>query len=234
MAVTWLRLEARRRWRSLVVVALLVALTAGTVLAAVAGARRGQSAWDRLWAQTLPATVTVVPNQPGFDWTKIEALPEVAATAKFLVLDGELITGNGSAGSFSSTNLGFPAGDTGNLHTVERPVVLAGRMSDSGRAGEVVASAEFMSDHHLQVGAPLTVHLPTPAQAEKSFDPTNGQPPRGPLVQVRIVGVVRSPFWIDGPGSGGGEYCPPTPSPRSTALTFWATTRPIPPFTSTR
>ncbi len=204
MAVTWLRLEARRRWRSLVVVALLVALTTGTVLAAVAGARRGQSAWDRLWAQTLPATVTVVPNQPGFDWTKIEALPEVAATAKFLVLDGELITGNGSAGSFSSTNLGFPAGDTGNLHTVERPVVLAGRMSDSGRADEVVASAEFMSDHHLQVGAPLTVHLPTPAQAEKSFDPTNGQPPRGPLVQVRIVGVVRSPFWIDGPGSGGG------------------------------
>ena len=204
MAVTWLRLEARRRWRSLVVVALLVALTTGTVLAAVAGARRGQSAWDRLWAQTLPATVTVVPNQPGFDWTKIEALPEVAATAKFLVLDGELITGNGPAGSFSSTNLGFPAGDTGNLHTVERPVVLAGRMSDSGRADEVVASAEFMSDHHLQVGAPLTVHLPTPAQAEESFDPTNGQPPRGPLVQVRIVGVVRSPFWIDGPGSGGG------------------------------
>jgi hypothetical protein len=203
MAVTWLRLEARRRWRSLVVVALLVALTAGTVLAAVAGARRGQSAWDRLWAVTLPATIAVVPNQPGFDWSKIEGLPEVSATTLFVVQDGELITGSGPAGSFSSTNLGFPPGGPGALHTVERPVVLAGRMSVDSQAGEVVASQEFMSEHHLQVGAPLTVHLPTPAQAEAGFDPTSAQP-RGPLAQVRIVGVIRSPFWLDGPGSGGG------------------------------
>jgi FtsX-like permease family len=204
MVVTWLRLESRRRWRSLVVVALLVALTAGTVLAAVAGARRGQSAWDRLWARTLPATVTVLPNQPGFDWSKIEALPEVSATALFIVLDGELLTGTGPAGSFSSTNTGMPPGDAGMLHTVELPVVLAGHNFDAGRADEVVASQEFMTEHHLQVGAPLTVHLPSAAQAEASFDPTSGQAPRGPLVQVRIVGVVRTPFWLDAPDSGGG------------------------------
>ena len=203
MAVTWLRLEARRRWRSLVVVALLVALTVGTVLTAVAGARRGESAFDRLWAVTLPATITVVPNQPGFDWSAIESLPEVSATTLFVVQDGELITGTGPDGSFSSDNLGFPPGGPGALHTVERPVVLAGRMSVDSRADEVVASAEFMSEHHLRVGAPLTIHLPSPAQAEQSFDPTSAQP-KGPLAQVRIVGVVRSPFWLDGPGSGGG------------------------------
>ena len=203
MAVTWLRLEARRRWRSLVVVALLVALTVGTVLTAVAGARRGESAFDRLWAVTLPATITVVPNQPGFDWSAIESLPEVSATTLFVVQGGELITGTGPDGSFSSDNLGFPPGGPGALHTVERPVVLAGRMSVDSRADEVVASAEFMSEHHLRVGAPLTIHLPSPAQAEQSFDPTSAQP-KGPLAQVRIVGVVRSPFWLDGPGSGGG------------------------------
>jgi hypothetical protein len=203
MVGTWLRLETRRRWRSLLVVALLVALTTGTVLAAVAGARRGQSAFDRLWVQTLPATIAVVPNQPGFDWTKIEALPEVSAATLFVVQGGELITGTGPAGSFSSTNLGFPPGGPGALHTVERPVVFAGRMSVDSRADEVVASAEFMSEYHLQVGAPLTIHLPTPAQAEQGFDPTSAQP-KGPLAQVRIVGVVRSPFWLDGPGTGGG------------------------------
>jgi hypothetical protein len=47
MAGTWLRLDLRRRWRSLVVLALLVALSAGVVLTAVAGARRGDTAFGR-------------------------------------------------------------------------------------------------------------------------------------------------------------------------------------------
>jgi len=57
--VTWLRLELRRRGRSLAVLALLVALATATVLAAGAGARRGQTAFGRLWAATLPATGSV-------------------------------------------------------------------------------------------------------------------------------------------------------------------------------
>ena len=87
---TWTRLEWRRRWRSLMVLALLVALVTATVLAVVAGARRGQTAFSRLWAQTLPATVTVLPNQPGFDWAKVRALPEVSALTTFAVSNFEL------------------------------------------------------------------------------------------------------------------------------------------------
>lgn len=63
ITLTWLRLDVRRRWRSLLVLTLLVALATGTVLTAVAGALRGDTAFDRLWARTLPATANR-PAQP--------------------------------------------------------------------------------------------------------------------------------------------------------------------------
>ena len=202
MTVTWLSIEVRRRWRSLVVLGLLVALTAGTVLAAIAGARRGQTAYDRLWARTLPADVTVLANQPGFDWSKVEALPEVSATGLFIVYYGAAVTRSGAAG-FSGTDLGFPPGNADMLRSIERPVVLQGRMFSLSRADEVVATPQFMSVHRLSVGDALTVHLSSPAQATAGFDASTGKP-RGPTATVRVVGVIRSPFWMDDPGGSGG------------------------------
>ena len=102
--------------------ALLVALSSGVVLTAVADARRGDTAFDRLWARTLPATVTVLPNQPGFDWSKVAALPGVTAVGLFAVYYG------GSVEGMDGVDVGFPPANAGVGQTVERPVVLAGRM----------------------------------------------------------------------------------------------------------
>src|SRR6202046_929307 len=100
ITLTWLRLDGRRRWRSLAVLALLIALATVTVLTSIAGARRGETAWNRLWARTLPATVTVLPNQPGFDWARIRALPEVGALTTFgisgFAVDGHPLEGQES------------------------------------------------------------------------------------------------------------------------------------------
>ena len=197
MALTWLRLDLRRRWRSLVVLALLVALSAGVVLTAVAGARRGGTAFDRLWARTLPATVTVLPNQPGFDWSKVAALPGVTAMGLFSVYYGGAVEG------MDGVDMGFPLANADVAQTIERPVVLAGRMFDQSRVDEVVASPHFMTAHHLRVGDTLTLHLSSPAQAAEGIDASQ-TPPVGPQVKVTIVGVVRSPFFLDSPGDSGG------------------------------
>jgi hypothetical protein len=197
IAWTWLRLELRGRWQPLTVLALLTALATGTVLAAVAGAQRGDTAWARLTAQTLPATVTVLPNQPGFDWGRIRALPEVTALTEFVVGYGFAIQGAPAASAF------FPTVDAGFTRTIERSVVLQGRRYNPRRADEVVVSHQFEVTYGKRPGDWLTLLLASPAQADSGYEGSPG-PPRGPRVRVRIVGVIRSPFFLDAPGSAGG------------------------------
>jgi hypothetical protein len=201
---TWLRLDARRRWRSLTVLALLVALATATVLAAAAGARRGQTAYDRLWARTLPATATVLPNQPGFDWAKIRALPEVTALTEFPVTFGFGLP------CCPDASTGFPPADDEMLRTIERPVILAGRVLDPHRLDEVVVTPQFQASNGKGVGDTLVLRLASPQQVNVGYD--GSTPPRGPVIRARIVGVGRSPFGsanVEGPGQKGSVLASP-------------------------
>ncbi|AWS40522.1 ABC transporter permease [Streptosporangium sp. 'caverna'] len=193
IAAAWLRLELRRRLRPLIVLALLVGLATATILTAVAGARRGESAIERLRAVTLPADAVVLPNDSAFDWNKIRALPGVAAVAGFAVAPFFVEELPGYAGY-------LPPADGEAMRTVERPVVLEGRLPDPSRADEVVISGRFSGSYGLGVGDALTFRLMTVAEAgNPNFDGV----PHGPLVPARIVGVIRSPWYSDAVGGRG-------------------------------
>jgi hypothetical protein len=204
ITATWLRLDARRRWRSLAVLALLIALATGTVLTAIAGARRGETAWNRLWARTLPATVTVLPNQPGFNWARIAALPDVAALTKFPVVFGF------EAQGYPAASTGFPLADDQMTRTIERPVILAGRLFNPHRADEVVITPKFAATFGKHVGDSLTLELSSAQQADEGYDGSSGAP-AGPRIRVRITGVIRSTWAVsdDTPGSPGGIMTTP-------------------------
>ena len=199
IVLTWLRLDGRRRWRSLVVLALLVGLATATVLTAVAGARRGQTAFDRLWARTLPATATVLPNQPGFDWAKVRRLPEVAVLTEFAVSYSFF------AGCCPPIQGAFPPVDSQFTQTIERPVILAGRLQNPSRVDEVLVTPKFAATYGKHVGDVLTVRLASVRQINAGFDGTSGSP-RGPTLRMRIVGVGRTPWALDAdvPGQPGG------------------------------
>jgi FtsX-like permease family len=198
--LAWLRLDLPRRWRSLIVLALLVAVASGVVTAATAGARRGGTAMDRLIARTLPATAAVLPNQPGFDWDRVRRLPGVAAVSTFVISGSSLrIEGLPDDG-----NAAFPLLDDEMFRTLERPVILSGRLFDQRRQDEIVASPRFLAHYHLKIGDTLVGRLPTPAQADGSTDMDEAGPPVGPRQPLRIVGVIRSPWDRDDPGSNGG------------------------------
>src|SRR5262249_38390506 len=82
MAAVWMRFRAelRARWPALLAVALLVGLAGGAALAAFAGARRTDTAYDRLVTKTKAWDVLVNPDlgsESKIDDADIAALPQV-------------------------------------------------------------------------------------------------------------------------------------------------------------
>jgi ABC-type lipoprotein release transport system permease subunit len=191
----WFWLDVRRRWRSLLVLALLIALAAATVLTAVAGASRSASVVDRLLAVTLPPTAVVLPNEPGFDWEAVRALPEVEALATFVV-GGFAV--DGVPPEAWDVAISFPWADDEIMRTIERPVVLEGRLADPSRADEAVITAKFEDSFGKGVGDTVTFRLLTPEQADAVYldgvEPTSAD---GPAVEATIVGVVRSGWFSE-------------------------------------
>ncbi|GII03223.1 ABC transporter permease [Planobispora takensis] len=200
----WLGLEVRRRRRSLAVLAVLIAFSLATVLAAVAGSRRGESALDRLRAGTLPADAQVLIQDPGFDWDKVRAIPGVLGVAPSVT----------AAMYIEGVQLGWdsvPPVDPAVWRDVERPVLLAGRLPDPARADELAVSARFVERYGKGVGDSAVIRLATPQEADIDLgvDAANTGSTRiranGPRVTARIVGVIRSPWFADrvGETSGG-------------------------------
>lgn len=187
--MAWLRIELRRRWRSLVVLALLIAISSATVFTAIAGARREASAIDRLQAQTLPADAIVTPFEPHFDWDVVQALPQVEALATFSDTTN-LIDGIPDA---SVTQ--FTPADSAALDTIERPVVLAGRLADPARADEAVVTPKFVESFGRGIGDTATVRLNSPETYDaisraQIAAPGPGRAPRARMTRRQGRGVV--------------------------------------------
>lgn len=190
MTGLWVRLELRNRLRSLAVLALLVGLATATVLTALSGARRAGSAVDRLWAASLPAGHNVLPNIRDLDWAAVRALPQVEALGAYLVTSYDV---EGGAWGW------FPAADDQYGLTVERPVVIEGRMWDPAAPDEVVVTPAT----GLHPGDVVRVRLYSPEGALAHFTEGTWDPADGPVVAVRVVGVVRSAWFrdeVDGTG----------------------------------
>ncbi|MDT4926170.1 MAG: putative transport system permease protein [Pseudonocardiales bacterium] len=200
----WLRLELPRRWRSLAVLALLIALASGTVMAAMAGARRGSSALERLYERTKPATVAIFSNTADFPWERVRHLPDVQAMHLFL------LDYNYAYEGLPGSVLGFPPVDDAILHDIETPVVYQGRMWDPSRVDEVVVTRRLISQNRKKVGDTVVITLPSLKEMQEQEGSGPDGAYTGPRVSARIVGVVGSAFFSDEPGNKG--YVFPSPA----------------------
>lgn len=188
----WVRTDARRRLRSAVVLALLVAVAGGVVMAAVAGARRNGSAVGRAAGLTVPADVWAVPNEPGFDWDAVRALPEVEAVGEFAVTFYEI------EGVEQPVSSELPPASAESAVDVEIPVVVEGRLADPDRVDEVTISPT-VARSGIGIGDRLTLTLPRPGELQALFGGSGSGRLTGDRQTVTVVGITKGSFFASTP-----------------------------------
>ncbi len=178
-AAVWAGTDMRQRWRSLLILALLAGLTSALAMAAAAGARRTDTALSRLATATNAMDAVVFASQAGDhhpSWTALEHRPEVAELAPWDLMFG--VTGGQSAILFGS--------DDGRwLGTVDRPVVISGRMFDPRSDDEMVVDEQVAAVEHVKVGDVLPFSAYAPDQ------PDTSGPALGAKVNLHVTGIVR-------------------------------------------
>ena len=178
-AAFWARTDVRRRWRSLVFLGVLIGLTAGFAFSAWAGARRTDTALERLRVQTNASDAIAFPSQVGVshpNWARLRAQPEVASVAVW-----DLLFGNYDG---REPALIFGSDDGTYLGKVDRPVVVQGRMFNPRSPNEVVVD-ENAVNQVPRVGGTFTFRFYAPNQVDETGAP------HGPAVTMHVVGVVR-------------------------------------------
>ncbi len=138
VVVLQVRSVLRRRWPALLALAVLLGLGWGTVLAAVAGARRTASSFDRLLAETNAADVVVSPDNANADLESIARLPQVVDSARVDVLR----VAPASAEGTPQLAIGVLAlgSDGRSFYEIDRPARVDGRLPDRYNADEVALS----------------------------------------------------------------------------------------------
>jgi FtsX-like permease family len=187
MSAVWMRVrnEIGLRWRALVGLGLLAGLLGGAVMAAAAGARRTDSAFERFLTAARAPEVSVGSDLPSFnsvDLARVARLPQVAEAREFAFMPygartktGKQFTAFGDAGGLAGP-LPFWSTD------FNRPRIVSGRLADPTRSDEFVIGEAFARREGLVPGTVVQMTL---------FDLTNFQP--GPFFTMRLVGVVDLP-----------------------------------------
>lgn len=188
--------EVRRRWASLLALAVLAALGGGLVTASAALARRTVTAFDRLTVATRPADAQVFVNAspPGPAVRELAALDGV--TSAWIVDVGVAALGEDKVylGMIGSTEPPPPG--------LVRPLIVEGRAPDPDAPDELMVSQELareLGDIDLEVGDRLPFRFLT-AGDYRSFDTGFGTP-GGPQVDAHLVGAYQM--------AGGSEGAPP-------------------------
>jgi ABC-type lipoprotein release transport system permease subunit len=189
----WSGAEVRRRWKGLLLLGALAGVAAGLTVAAVDGAARTSTSYQRMRSQLNASDAVFFPSQVGFydaDISKLGQMPEVAAYAGFALTDSHLD--------------GFPPDDSPLVtvgdswfHQIEGAKIIAGRLPDPNRDDEAVITAEAEAQG-AHLGQVLVWRNATPQDVKALGGPPgpdfDWKTAHGPVTDLKIVGVIRLPM----------------------------------------
>jgi FtsX-like permease family len=177
------RAEWRRRWRSWLALAALVAVVGGLSIGAVAAGNRT--------ARAFPGFVKVH-GFDGFFFTnaplpQLTHLPEVASVTTVVTpFNGQPTCACTGSINSSTFNL-FGMSSAALARTVN---LVAGRMPNPSDPHEVLASFDLMQNYGVHIGTLFHVPLFAASQASAVENSTGAGPnPTGPTVSLRVVGI---------------------------------------------
>ena len=201
MGAGWMcaRSGVARRWGQVVVAAVLVAVAGAVVLAALAGARRTASSFDRFvtssraydalvfFRDLAPSTVGDVRDLPGVEAAALVGVPAVQFE------DGGFIAA------------GAPVDDV-VFRDIARTRIVAGRDTKTGAPEEIVIGEPLAEQRGIEVGDSVVLLTYTPEQIQELIGEV-GTPipePDGPRIRMNVVGISRSPVDLSQQGDVGG------------------------------
>lgn len=155
----WMRWRTGERRGALAIV-LIVGISGGVVLAAIAGARRTDTAFGRMLTATAAEDVLISPSaNTGLDrfYDEIRELPGVVATAEMVGYNLAPTQENREV-TFQGAFCGV---DGALLHEVGRPVLLAGRTPDPSESREILVNKSFADGYDLRVGSTIPMQAST-------------------------------------------------------------------------
>lgn len=183
--------DLRHRWRSWLVIVVLVGVLAGVALAAFAGWRRTTTAMDRFLESHRPYNGYV---EGHLDRASLLDIPGVrAATGGDYFLLVPLDDDGRPRPELLGTVSPFSYDDPGAFRLASRPIVVAGRLSDPAVAEEVVVDEDMADLLSLEVGSRFSMQGYGMDQAEDLFEGVGTFPPTGPVVELLVTGVIRAP-----------------------------------------
>jgi hypothetical protein len=176
----------RARWRSLLVLALMVGLTGGFASAAIAGARRSASSPSRFHeaGQSRDLFVSGADHAPEpldrlLEGPLVEDHLDLVFVFAFTDPEDDLLV--------------FAPTDSGGLQ-IERGMLLDGRRADPTDPHELVLSEVTARQHGVGPGDTFELMTLSPQQGAALLAGVAPASPDGPLLAMRVVGVVRNGF----------------------------------------
>jgi len=182
-AFYWWRASRRAAWRQTLLVVVLCAILGAVSLAALAGARRTESAYGRYLDSINASTVSInIPQGGSTLLAKVSRLPGSRSTAAWLGFDANPVVHGHVDDSFVTDAL---AGSiNGEYITQDRATVLQGRLPHPGAAHEIALTAGVAKLFGVGVGGQVTYQFEN-AEVEK--------PVVDGYATYRVVGIVEQP-----------------------------------------